>query len=195
MRSTSLVGVALPLSLLLISPADADDLSHRLKGQYAVTTTRICAQTQAGFAPPALQALSPSSIQTAIIESIQTFNGDGTFTSEGRAMTLFANLAGAGQFPIGEQAFTCGGTYQVNEDGAFSQQESCKGSIFTGPTAGQTFTSTGGGAATGRIHDKLIFIKDTTANLITFTFSAIGPFTRICGFNGTGVKIKNNRED
>jgi hypothetical protein len=195
MRSTYLISFVLPVSLLLISLADAQDFNGKLQGEYAVTTTRICAQSQAGFAPPALQALSPTSLQTSIIESVQTFNGDGTFTSAGRAMALFANQAGVGQFPIAEQVFTCSGTYQVNEDNTFSQQESCAGSILTGPTANQTFTSTGGGVATGRIHDKMIFIKNTTASLTTFTFSAIGPFTRICGFSATGVKIKNKPED
>lgn len=181
---------ALSALILTALPAEAGNLNKRLKGSYSIATNRVCAQAQAGFTPEGI-ALSPVNEQTAVIERVNTYDGNGNVTSVGHAMQVNSNALNAGAFPTSESDFTCSGTYQVNEDNSFSETQTCSGTVLTGVVAGQTFTQTPG-TLTGQVRGKHILIKDTsTATPVVITLSGAGSFTRLCGQAGSGIKIKS----
>ncbi len=183
---THLKALALPMLLLLAPRAEAFDFNRVLHGDYALTFSRVCAQSPNGFSPQGL-ALSPASELTSTIETIQTYNGDGTSSAVGHALNIINNATNQNELD-----FTCTGTYQVNADGSFSEDMSCSGTVVAGPIAGQTFTQNGI-HRTGHIGilAQTLVISDTRSNFEFITFSGTNsPITRICGRSGTGVRVR-----
>ena len=185
MRSTHLPALILPLLLVLAPQAEARDHDDVLRGVYAYTFTRVCAQSAAGF-NPSLQPLGPVQQLTSTIEMVQTYNGNGTSSATAHALNVINN--GTAQ---NELEFTCSGTYLVSDDRSFSEEMTCSGSIIVGALVGQTFTQTGIRRAghIGRGGQTLV-ISDTRPNLENITFSGFGSNSRICGRSGTGVRIR-----
>ncbi len=177
--------LVLPLLLLLAPQAEAIDLNRVLHGNYAVTLTRVCAQAAGGF-NAFLQPIGPAQQVTSTVEMVQTYNGDGTSNAVGRAFNTINNAARQS-----EHEFTCAGTYQVNNDGSFSEDMTCSGTVLSGNNANQTLTQTGI-HRTGRmgILAQTLVISDTGANVEDLTLSGPGSFPQICGRSGTAVKIR-----
>lgn len=185
MRRTRLPTVILPALLLLLPQAEARDRDEVLRGVYAYTFTRVCAQSAAGFNAD-LQPLGPVQQLTSTIEMVQTYHGDGTSSAVAHALNIINNASAQN-----ELSFTCNGTYLVADDRSFSEEMACSGSIVAGILVGQTFTQSGV-RRTGRIGHgaQTLVISDTSPNLENITFSGFGSNARICGRSGTGVKIR-----
>jgi hypothetical protein len=169
------LAVAFPLLSASAQSVHAATPNSRLNGEYAVTATRICAQTQAGFTPQ-LQALSPVAEQTTILETTDSYDGLGHITIKGRTLTMNNSNTAAGSFPMSESEFTCSGTYSVSTNGNYTQQATCTGTTLSGGSAGQSFVNTT--SSGGRVSGKLLLIRDTAPTAETITFSTSGTFTR-----------------
>ena len=185
MQRSNLKAPALLVLLLLAPPAEALDLDRVLHGNYAVTFSRVCAQAAGGF-NALLQPIGPVSQLTSTVEMVQTYNGDGTSSAVAHAMNVINNASNQNELD-----FTCNGTYQVNNDGSFSEDMSCSGTVIAGILAGQTFTQTGI-HRTGHIGilARTLVINGTGTNLENITFSVLGSQTRICGRSGAAVKFR-----
>jgi len=182
---TKLKVLALPILLLQASQVEALDLNRVLHGTYALTYSRVCAQSPNGFSAQGL-ALPPVSELTSAIEMVQTYNGDGTSSATGHMLNIINT--GTNQ---NELDFTCAGTYQVSADGSFSEDMSCNGTAVAGPIAGVTYTQTGI-HWTGHIgiFAQTLVINNTRSNLESITFSNDNlPRARICGRSGSGVRM------
>jgi len=172
--------------LLLLAPrAEGIDLNRVLHDNYAVTFSRVCAQSAGGFNAQ-LQPIGPVSQLTSAVEMVQTYNGDGTSSAVAHAVNIINNASNQNRLD-----FTCTGTYQVNADGSFSEDMSCFGTVVAGVLAGQSFTQTGV-HRTGHIGvlAQTLVIGNTGTNLENVTFSLAGSFARICGRSGAAVKIR-----
>ena len=175
----------LPVLLVLAPQTEARDRDEVLRGVYAYTFTRVCAQSAAGF-NASLQPLGPVQQLTSTIEMVQTYNADGTSSATAHALNIINNATAQNELD-----FTCSGTYLVNDDRSFSEEMTCSGSIVAGALVGQTFTQTGV-RRTGRIGHgaRTLVISDTRPDLENITFSGFGSNARMCGRSGTGVKIR-----
>jgi hypothetical protein len=184
---TNLKALVLPMLLLLAPQAGAFDFNRVLHGDYAFTYSRVCAQSPNGFSPQGL-ALNPISELTSTIEMVQTYNGDGTSSAVGgHALNIINNATNQNELD-----FTCTGTYQVNNDGSFSEDLNCSGTVVAGPIAGQTFTQPGiHRSGHIGIFAQTLVISNTGSNLESITFSGSGiALARICGRSGTAVRIR-----
>ena len=183
----NLKALALPMLLVLAPQAEAFDLNRVLHGDYAVTYSRVCSQSPNGFGPTGL-AVAPASELTSAIEMVQTYNGDGTSSAVGHALNIINNAANQNELD-----FTCTGTYQVNNDGSFSEELNCSGTVVAGPIVGQTFTQPGirRSGHIGILAQTLV-VSNTKSSLESITFSGAPtiPLARICGRSGTGVRIR-----
>ena len=186
MRSTHLPAMILPVLLVLAPQIQARDRDEVLRGVYAYTFTRVCAQSAGGFNSN-LQPLGSSVQQlTSTIEMVQTYNGDGTSSARAHALNIINNATAQNELD-----FTCSGTYLVNDDRSFTEEMSCSGTILAGALVGQTFTQTGV-RWNGHIGHRAqtLVISNTSPNLENITFSGFGSNARICGRSGTGVKLR-----
>jgi hypothetical protein len=133
--------------LTLATSVAAD--SPTLKGNYAITGTAACIVSNPG-APgtggfnPNLTPVAGSNVFSNSFSAvgIQTFNGDGTGTVTATNVTI--TLPQTPGFPgsAGSTRGTASFTYTVDNDGTFTVQfTSFGGTVLTGPSAGQTFTS------------------------------------------------------
>jgi hypothetical protein len=182
--------VVLPGLLLASVSAAAGDLNKRLKGDFAVTFTSFCAQTQAGFDNGI--ALSAATPLNRIVTDTHTFNGDGTLTRAGRSFQLTGVVTSPGGFPTSQADFSCSGTYQVDQDNSYTETTTCSGTVLTGTAAGQKFTQT---PVTfhGRVRGKTLVLDSTpTGTPTVLTLSGFGDVFRLCGAGGTGIKIKKS---
>ena len=143
MRKLSiLTTIAVSLSLLLIlvwagfAAADPGNLK-RLRGDYAFTGEAVCITSPLGFDAD----LTPKGtyfITWFSVQGVWTFNGDGTGTREGRAVSVIgAPFPGASS-----QDFQAPFTYTLGPDDTFTTALSSPltGKVLTGQRAGQTFT-------------------------------------------------------
>ena len=184
-------------TLILSSPrahAGDEQPNRKLKGDFAVAQSSICAQTTAGFDADG-RALGPVTLLTRMIESTNTYGGDGTFSSVGRTLQMNGAATAPGSFPMNESEFSCSGTYQVNGDGTFTETSTCSGTVISGATAGETFNQS---AVTihGQIRGKVLVLQNTsTVTPITLTLSRSGTFIRLCGSSGSAVKVPPRAPD
>lgn len=183
------LAVSISILSIVALPAQARDLNHKLKGDYATSVTSLCAQTQGGFGAEG-QAIGPVTLLHRIVETTRSYDGEGGLTITGRAFQMSA----AAPFPTTESEFTCTGTYQVGENNSFSESNTCAGTVVTGTVAGQTFTQSAA-ATDGHVRGKTIVIAETHAQPPTVvTLSAAGAFFRLCGSSGMGVKIPQDND-
>lgn len=172
MRPTSIFGIFL-IAMAWTSAAFADDPGFdfskpNLFGAYGFTGTAACliapgsstsptnptpgvALPNAGF-NAALQPIDGKSFSSSFsVEGIRTFNGDGTGSVKGTAVSVTPpptpGPAGSGypSFPpaASSEDFTFNFTYVVNADGSWTADMvpgTYSGHILTGPRAGQTYT-------------------------------------------------------
>jgi hypothetical protein len=134
--------IAVSLSFLVIlvwaEVAAADPGNpKRLHGDYAFTGEAACITSPLGFNLD----LTPKGnhfITWFSVQGVWTFNGDGTGTREGRAVSVIgAPFPGASS-----QDFQAPFTYTLGPDGTFTTVLSSPltGTVLTGQRAGQTFT-------------------------------------------------------
>jgi len=182
----NLKALALPVLLLLAPQAEAFDLNRVLHGDYALTYSRVCSQSPNGFNAQGL-AVPPATELTSAIEMVQTYNGDGTSSAVGHALNIINTATNQNELD-----FTCTGTYQVDNDGSFSEELSCAGTVVAGPIAGQTFTQPGiHRSGHIGIFAQTLVISNTRSSVESISFSGIpNPLARICGRSGTGVRIR-----
>jgi len=141
-KLSTVTTIAVSLSFLLIlvwaAVAAADPGNpKRLHGDYAFTGEATCITSPLGFDPD----LTPKGtyfITWFSVQGVWTFNGDGTGTREGRAVSVIgAPFPGASS-----QDFQAPFTYVVGPNGTFTTALSSPltGMVLTGTRAGQTFT-------------------------------------------------------
>lgn len=183
-RFMSVVAVS---GLLLASAAHAGNPNKKLKGDYSGAATSFCAQAAAGFSETG-QALGPVTPLTRTLETIRSYDGEGAVTITGRTFQVATTATAPGNFPVNESAFSCTGTYQVNDDLSFSETVICSGTVISGATAGQTFVQSPT-SSSGQIRGKTLLLKDTIATQSSITLSGAGTLFRLCSAAGTAVKV------
>ncbi len=131
-NTTSFIMVAL-VGITAARAAFAGDSDQLLRGDYAFTQLNVCVATASGSLPPTfdrttLQLVGDSRIETSQSEGVTRFDGNGNWTSSGRAMAFFLDQLTAGGFPVVPPGagFSCAGTYSVNPDRSFSLEGSCE---------------------------------------------------------------------
>jgi hypothetical protein len=167
----------------------------QLKGDYGFTGTAACLSTAApgpGFNPN-LTPTDGSFGQSAAVEGIRTFNGDGTGTVRASSMgiTIPANVNSAGS-----DDFSFSFTYTISDDGVWTSNVIGvqTGTIKTGPRAGQTFTIANSPTSTGIISNNgsmlTLATLDPTVEIVTFSNGDI--HKRICHRSRVFIKLPNS---
>jgi hypothetical protein len=148
-------------SVALTCASGANAASPNLKGQYAVTGTAECINSNVGFTPsPDNRAICNNGFPVGVgpnagqgtclgvfatsfgIEGVRTFNGDGTGTAKVSSVSITPtpNVTFVG---AGSEDATFSFTYTLDEDGGFTTQlvpGSFAGTNTSGPRTGQTVT-------------------------------------------------------
>jgi hypothetical protein len=173
MRETSLAVIL--LITMASTPSVGQDLAHggppvkNLSGAYGFTGAAAClvapgsstsstnptpgvALPNSGFNPKTLQPVGDKSFSHSFaVEGIWRFNGDGTGSVKGTAVTVTVpptpGPTGSGYPTFAPSAssedFSYAFTYVVNPDGSWTSNmvpNSYTGTLLTGPRTGQTYT-------------------------------------------------------
>ena len=167
----ALSGLVLSLSVLAAGTAEAKDLNSLLQGDYAAVSSDSCLgafTAQSPFnADFTIQPNVGAFTNTLAIQAIYTFNGDGTGSRQGTALTMSSGSAT-------EAAFQGGFTYQVNADLSFSLvSDTVTGTLLNGTRAGQTFTD-----------DNLAMTGQSSADASKLTLAEIEPLVEELNFSG-----------
>lgn len=191
--------------------AEAKNLNHLLRGDYAFSGEATCLVSPGGpggfdadltpFDPPA----SFPFITSFSVHGVRTFNGDGTGKIVARTVSIshpytvpmappphFYRRGGASSSDI-ETDFT----YQVAPDRTFTTESTVvNGTVLTGTRAGQTFTVTNVQVvgAIARDHRTLSVATDEPI-VETFTYSNGDVSKRICHRSRILLKLKRDRGD
>lgn len=184
------------VSMIYAAGASAD----HLKGTYGFTGSSACLHASGGFNAKQ-QAQGTVWFSSSSDEGIRTFNGDGTGTFTNRDTSVTAPPTPPTAFPASAGSSEGGAsfTYAVKDD-TFTLQNvpgTDKGTILTGPRAGQTFTLEGVPPATGLIsangHTLTTSILTPGVETITF-FTSTGPQVehRICHRSRVLIKLDND---
>jgi hypothetical protein len=165
--------------------AEPTDLNQILRGDYALTGTDRCINSPAGFNAN-LTPKGPSSGVTSSVQTLSTFNGDGTGTAHGHSVTIL-DPPGAPSSTDFSFAFT----YDVAPDGTVTVENGLlTGTILTGPAAGETFTidHTNTVGHISEDHKTLTLATDTPAPEVE-TFSTGFVLPRICARSRAVIKL------
>ena len=170
-------------------------LNKRLHGDYSAISHEFCASSASDFGPaPNFQAFGPISNSSSTSQSVQTFHGDGTFSSTSHSLvTSTPTSDGSPVFPAAENQFTCTGTYQVHADDTFDLTTTCAGTQVAGRFAGLLRFTSGETHETGRIVGKTVQFAHVQAE-VRSTDVRIGPTFQttsfaICSGESTSHKI------
>jgi len=173
-----------------------------LRGDFAVTGSTVCVNSGANFAttPPTpplgfvnLVPIGSSFVNTNSVQSILTFNGDGT----GSAVQHFASLGnpGAGSTNDASNPFT----YSVAADGTLTIDNGPSVSnTVLGPNAGQQAIVSGVPTFVGRLSSdrKSLTLATFTPAVETITRVVPAPEVvttlRICHRNRIGIRINKD---
>ena len=165
--------------------AEPADLNQILQGDYVLNGTDRCINSLAGFNPN-LTPKGPTSGVTSSVQTLSTFNGDGTGTGHGRSVTV-NDPPGAPSSSDFSFAFT----YDVAPDRTVTVENGLlTGTVLTGPAAGETFTIDHT-TTVGHISEDnktLTLAADTPAPEVE-TFSTGLVLTRICTRSRTVIKL------
>ncbi len=177
------------------------NLNKRLRGEYALTLTSLCAADSEGFGEN-LERLSIGGTNPVFaVQGKLWYNGNGSGRFEGQQLFMGPTILNPNTFPIRQEGMNCDFTYEVNPDGSFTQEMgSCQSPILAGPNSGTIITQNGIiiKGQIGPWKQTLIF-QDTSPNIEIVDRSAIPLPTvnRICGRSGTAVRVphrfSNNR--
>ncbi len=213
---TGIGGIAVAvvaLALMTLSPwegrnAVARDLNEQLRGEYALTFSRVCADEgfeEFGF----ILGFVPNRID---IQGIVTYDRAGGGSFNGRQLFAIRSgpagsgiPSGAGQEIIVGQADVadCSVNYEVMSDGSFEQTFSdCALTVQTGPRTGGTLTLDGL-RLPGHIglDGRLLLLSHTGTEIETLTITGSPPdppfpppTDRICNGSGLAVKVDDDKD-
>ena len=179
---SSILGVVLAAAAAQAEPAD---LNQILQGDYVLTGTDRCIASPAGFTANLIPK-GPSVGIASSVQTLSTFNGDGTGTGHGRSVTVQDP-----PFAPSSSDFSFSFTYDVAPDGTVTVQNGLlTATILTGPSAGETFTIDHT-TTVGHIsedHKTLTLAADTPDPEIQ-TFSTGFVQHRICTRERVGIKL------
>lgn len=179
---TSILSVVLTAATAQAEPAD---LNQILRGDYVLTGTDRCINSPAGFNAN-LTPKGPSSAITSSVQTFSTFNGDGTGTAHGHAVTV-----GDPPAAPGSSDFSFAFTYDVGPDRTVTvENELQTGLVLTGPAAGETFTidHTKTAGHISEDHKSLSLAADTPAVEVQ-SFSTGFVLQRICTRERAVIKL------
>src|SRR6516162_9298507 len=151
MKHVFMLGVS---AVVMTYAANVAADSPRLRGEYGFTGSESCLFAPFGFKSK-FQIVDDSAwSNSGNVEGIRTFNGDGTGTVKGTSMNI--TVPPTPGFPpgAGSSNFSFSFTYTVSEDGGWTTTVvpgTDKGTVLTGPRAGQTFTVQNNPTGTGLI--------------------------------------------
>src|SRR5215470_17698211 len=169
--------------------------SSHLKGTYAFTGEDVCLIASSGFNNK-LQALGTTFSSSSSSAGTRTFNGNGTGTLTNHSTTTTVPPT-VGFLPSASSSE--GGasfTYTVADDTYTSETVpgTDKGTVLTGPRAGQTFKLEGVPKATGMIsaNGRTLVTSILTPGVETITFSNGDVEQRICHRSRVYIKLDND---
>src|ERR1700730_8540299 len=176
----------------MIYAANAAAESSHLKGTYGFTGTDACLYASGGF-NARLQALGTTFSHSDAAEGIRTFNGTGTGTFKVTNMTTTVPPT-VGFLPsAGSSDSSASFTYTVADDTFISENVpgTDKGTVVTGPRAGQTFEVEGVPKATGLISSNghTLTTSILTPGVETITYSNGDVEHRICHRSRVYIKL------
>ena len=172
----------------------------RLKGEYGFTGSESCLFAPFGFKPN-FQIVDDSSwSNSGNVEGIRAFNGDGTGTVKGTTMSITGPPTPGFPPGAGSSRFSFSFTYTVSEDGGWTTNTvpgTDKGTVLTGPRAGQTFTVENSAAGTGLIsrNGNTLTVADLTPTVETVTYSNGDVHHRICPRSRVFIKLNADKDD
>jgi hypothetical protein len=179
-------------AVVMIYAGNATADSSHLKGTFGFTASDACLYASGGF-NARLQALGTTFSASDAAEGVRTFNGNGTgtFTSRTTSITVPPTV---GFLPAASSSESSARfTYTVNDDSFTSENVpgTNKGTVLTGPRAGQTFTVDGVPKATGLIsaNGHTLTTSILTPGVETITYSNGDVEHRICHRSRVYIKL------
>jgi hypothetical protein len=124
--------------------AGDDRFDPDLKGRYRFTATATCTESVGGFTPrPGLQQLGGATTDQDTFTGTMTFDGRGGALETIKGMTMFYGPNFPGNSAVGTFDGLCSFKHEMTGEVSFSLAGTCSGTLPDGPSAGQTFTTTG----------------------------------------------------
>jgi hypothetical protein len=166
-----------------------------LKGTYGFSGSDVCLSASGGF-NDRLQALGTTFSSSDAAEGVRTFHGDGTgtFTVSTTTTTVPPTVGFLPSASSSESSASF--TYTVADDTFTSQNVpgTDKGTVLTGPRAGQTFKVEGIPKATGLIsaNRHTLTTSILTPGVETITYSNGDVERRICHRSRVYIKLDND---
>src|SRR5258708_31324900 len=197
MKHLFVLGVSVEV---MIRAANAASDSPLLKGEYGYTGSASCILSPFGFNCRFEVVDGNSRSNSSNVEGIRTFNGDGTGTDKSTTLTLTVPPTPGFQPNAGSSTSSFSFTYTVSEDGGWTANAvpgTNKGTVLTGPRAGQTFTVQNGAPVTGLISrdGSTLTVADLTPAVETITYSDGFVIHRICQRSRVFIKLKDHDAD
>ena len=114
----------LGVMLLWSGVADAQGLNHILRGTYAFTGEGACLVSPTGGFNPDLTPTNPAGrfVISFSVQGVRIFNGDGTGTLSGRAVSITHSDVAAVLGGASSNDFQASFTYNVVPDGTFTTE-------------------------------------------------------------------------
>src|SRR5258707_4231636 len=197
MKHVFILGVS---AVAMICAANAAADSPRLKGEYGYTGSASCLLAPFGFNSSLEVVDGNSRSNSSNVEGIRTFNGDGTGTDKSTTLTLTVPPTPGFQPNAGSSTSSFSFTYTVSEDGGWTANAvpgTNKGTVLSGPRAGQTFTVQNGAPVTGLIslNGSTLTVADLTPTVETITYSDRFVIHRSCQRSPVFIKLKDDDDD
>lgn len=178
-----LLGAGLVLAAAV--PGHAKDLNHLLQGDYVFSGMDRCVTSPSGFNAN-LTPKGPVGFNTSSIEDIHTFNGDGTGSSTGHALTVVDGQSA----PI-RSDFSFDFTYDVAADGTVTISNGLLSGAFVGSPVTFTIDTS---VFVGRIAQdgQSVALTSETPIVETETLSTGFVQPRICTRSRVMLKVKKD---
>jgi hypothetical protein len=185
-------GSSVAVALVAAPPAQAQDRTRQLRGDYAFTGTAACTSSPAGFSA-SLVPLGSISGQSFGTTGVVTFNGDGTGTLSGRTITQPGVFTGPAPATIQALDTLIPITYSVAADRTLTVTQGPSLNTFVaGTLAGTQNSSSNVPPFVGHMSAdrKAIVFGSFDPGVETITnLSGPGQNLRICFRSFTGVRI------
>jgi hypothetical protein len=179
-------------AVVMIYAGNATADSSHLKGTYGFTGSDACLYASGGF-NARLQALGTTYSASDAAEGVRRFNGNGTGTFKVSTTSITVPPT-VGFLPAASSSDSSASfTYAVNDDSFTSENVpgTDKGTVLTGPRAGQTFAVDGIPKATGLIsaNGRTLTTSILTPGVETITHSNGDVEHRICHRSRVYIKL------
>jgi hypothetical protein len=169
--------------------ANATAGSPKLNGAYGVTGSTVCVAGLPGLHFTGLTPPPMAFVESHVVDTIRTFNNDGTGTATGSTMGIVYAATFAG---VSSSTIQFSFTYIVNADGSWtSQAGAVTGAITSGSRAGQTYTISNFPLLSGLISDKAttLTLATLTPQVETISYSNGDVVERICSNSRVLVQL------